>query len=344
MIIADCERDRIRADEYLDGLRGAPFVQSSRWASVKTGWGRELILAEGAGGRVTGVMSLLIRPVPVFGNVIYCPRGPVCGPGDGDALTQLTAGAREIIRRYRAAGILAEPDIRETDTETLPLLEALGWRRRTPRDVYDTVQPRSLFRLDLRGRTEEQHLEGFHKKLRYNIRLAQRRGVEIREGGREELGELSRLMAVTARRDGFRARPAEYYLRLWDALGEERVTMLLARAGGTAAAGLFVHYGGRTWYLYGASGSAHREDMPCHLLHWEAIRRCVARGDDVYDLRGFLEREDEGNGLYRFKRQFGGELVRLVGELYLTDTPLRYRLLRAAERLYLRTAPRLCRR
>ena len=84
MIIADCERDRIRADEYLDGLRGAPFVQSSRWASVKIGWRRELVLAEGAGGRVTGVMSLLIRPVPVFGNVIYCPRQAICSLCDPD--------------------------------------------------------------------------------------------------------------------------------------------------------------------------------------------------------------------------------------------------------------------
>lgn len=331
-----------RAGAFAAGLRGAHFMQTPMWAEVKGAWKSETILAEDAGGNVTGVMSLLIRRVPVFGNVIYCPRGPVCERFDRDTLAQLTAGAWELIRKYRAAGIHAEPDIREDDAARLFLLESLGWHRRPCRDVYDTVQPRSLFRLDLRGKSEDQVLAGFHKKLRYNIRLAQRRGVEITEGGRDDLPVLSRLMAVTARRDGFRGRPPEYFPRLWDALGPGHLTLLLAKAGGEpVAAGLFVHFGGRTWYLYGASADEHRSDMPCHLLHWEAIRRALARGDDIYDLRGFLEREDDSCGLYRFKRQFGAELVRLAGEVCLTASPVRYDLLRAAERSCLKLAPKI---
>ena len=342
MKIAEGQGDLARAEAFLRGLRGAPFMQSPLWAQVKGAWKSETVLAEGPDGRITGVMSLLIRRVPLFGNVIYCPRGPVCERPDRDALAQLTAGAWEIIEKYRAAGLHAEPDIPETDTAALFLFDALGWRRRPCRDVYDTVQPRSLFRVDLRGKTEEELLAGFHKKLRYNIRLAQRRGVEIVEGGREDLSALSRLMAVTARRDGFQPRAPEYFTRLWDALGPENVSVLLARAEGElAAAGLFVHYGGRTWYLYGASSDRRREDMPCHLLQWEAIRRALARGDDLYDLRGFLEREDDSCGLYRFKRQFGGELVRLAGELCLTASPLRYGLLRRAERWYMKLMPKL---
>lgn len=342
MKIAEGRGDLARAEAFLNGLRGAPFMQSPLWAEVKGAWKHEMILAEAPNGRVTGVMSLLVRHVPFFGNVIYCPRGPVWEKTDRDTLAQLTAGAWEIIGKYRAVGLHAEPDISETDTGALFLFDALGWRRRPCRDVYDTVQPRSLFRVELRGRTEEELLAGFHKKLRYNIRLAQRRGVEIVEGGRGDLPNLSRLMAVTARRDGFQPRPPEYFTRIWDAMGSEHVSLLQAKVDGEiAAAGLFVHYGGRTWYLYGASADRHRENMPCHLLHWEAIRRALARGDDVYDLRGFLEREDDSCGLYRFKRQFGGALVRLAGELCLTASPIRYNLLRAAERSYLKLVPKI---
>ena len=345
MKIAEGAGDLARAEAFLEGLRGAPFMQSPQWARVKGEWKNETVLAEDPDGRVTGVMSLLIRRVPLFGNIIYCPRGPVCERLDRDTLAQLTAGAWEIIGKYRAAGLHAEPDIPEEDTAALFLFDALGWRRRPCRDVHDTVQPRSLFRLELRGKTEEELLAGFHKKLRYNIRLAQRRGVVIEEGGRGDLAGFSRLMAVTARRDGFLPRPAEYFTRIWDALGPERVSLLQAKVDGEiAAAGLFVHYGGRTWYLYGVSADRHREDMPCPLLHWEAIRRALARGDDIYDLRGFLEREDDSCGLYRFKRQFGGDLVHLAGELCLTASPLRYNLLRAAERSYLKLAPKLSKR
>lgn len=342
MHIAASERDREAFRRFVEGTPGAHFMQGPEWAGVKANWGNEVVLADGPGGRIAGSMSLLIRRVPVFGNVIYCPRGPVCDPNDREALAQLTAGAREVTRRYGAAGVLAEPDVAETDERYLSLMESLGWRRRPCRDVYDTVQPRSLFRVELRGKSEEEVFAGFHSKLRYNIRLAGRRGVEIVEGSRDDLGEFSRLMAVTARRDGFRERPPAYFARLWDALGAGHVSLMLARAGGeTCAGGLFVHYGGRTWYGYGASADSHRQDMPCHLLHWEAIRRALRRGDSVYDLRGFLEREDDSCGLYRFKRQFGGELVRLTGELTLSDTPLRYELVREAERAYLRVAPKL---
>ena len=77
--------------------------------------------------------------------------------------------------------------------------------------------------------------------------------------------------------------------------------------------------------------------MPCHLLQWEMIRDALHRGDEVYDLRGFLEITDENNpnsGLYRFKKQFGGELVRLIGEVYFAYKPVTYALYRKAEKLY----------
>ena len=336
--LAEGPDDLLKFQEFLERDPRCNLAQSPLWARVKSNWSYELVLAEGPDGELTGGAGVLIRRLPVFGNLIYCPRGPVCADSDRRTMEELTRGLRELMVKYRAFAVRAEPDVRDTDMEFKDNMTSLGWRERQPRDALDTIQPRSLFRLDLRGRTEEQVFGGFHKKLRYNIRLAQRRGVEIVEGTRRDLEDFSDLMAVTAARDGFTARGREYYYRLWDVLAPERLTLLLAKMDGELlAAGLFAHMGGKTWYLYGASSNEHRNAMPCHLMQWEAIRRALARGDWLYDLRGFLEITDETDprgGLYRFKRQFGGDLTRLIGELYLTPHPLKYTLYRHTESLY----------
>lgn len=324
------------AGRFVEGHPAGHFLQTPAWARVKGCWKNEILLARDAQGDVTGEMSLLIRRLPLFGNLLYCPRGPVCDPGDAETLAQLTAGCRELTRRYRALGVRLEPDVPEEDGAFVTIMGELGWRRRPARDALDEIQPGSVFRLDLAGKTEEEIFSGFHKKLRYNIRLAQRRGVEVTEGGREDLGEFGALMEVTARRDGFLPRDEAYFKKIWDDLGPERVSLLRARYDGrTLAAGLFVRCAGKTWYLYGASGDEDRNLMPCHLLQWEAIRRAISRGDRLYDLRGYLEREN--SGLYRFKSQFGAKIVHLVGEIYLTDYPIKYALARKAERLLRKT-------
>ncbi len=337
MRIASDADDFAKFQRFLEDSPGCHFAQSPLWARVKAGWKYELVLSEGESGEIAGGAGALIRKLPVFGNIIYCPRGPVCGD-DSRVLEDITSGLKELMGRYRAFAVIAEPDVLESDMEFRAGAQALGWRFGKVRDARDTIQPRSVFRVDLSGKTEEEVMAAFHKKLRYNIRLAQRRGVEVAEGGREDIEAFAGLMEVTARRDGFTARGREYYYRLWDALAPEHLTLLLARAQGELlAGGLFVHMGGKTWYLYGASGDEHRNLMPCHLMQWEAIRRAIQRRDRLYDLRGFLEITDETDprgGLYRFKRQFGGDLVRLVCPMYLTDTPLKYALFQKSVRMY----------
>ena len=131
----------------------------------------------------------------------------------------------------------------------------------------------------------------------------------------------------------------EYFQRVWDELGPEHTTLLLAYYEGRPIAGAMpIFYGNKTWYAFGASAAEHRNLMPCHLLQWEMIKLALARGDDTYDLRGVLEVTDEhapNNGLYLFKHRFGGELHRFVGEVYAPYRPVVYRLYRLAERAFM---------
>jgi peptidoglycan pentaglycine glycine transferase (the first glycine) len=96
-------------------------------------------------------------------------------------------------------------------------------------------------------------------------------------------------------------------------------------------------FGNKAWYMYGASGDAHRERMPNHALQWEAIRWSKSQGCATYDLWGvpdedeaaldaqYMNRSDGLWGVYRFKRGFGGRLVRYVGASDRVYNSLLYR-------------------
>jgi lipid II:glycine glycyltransferase (peptidoglycan interpeptide bridge formation enzyme) len=198
-------------------------------------------------------------------------------------------------------------------------LQAAGWRHSTDRVQFDNT-----ILLDLTP-PEEQILAGMKQKTRYNIRLAQRHGVQVRPGGLEDLDLLMRMYAETSSRDGFVIRDPAYYRRAWeDFMGAGMAQPFIAEVEGEPVSGLIAYrFGATAWYLYGMSRSAHREKMPNHLLQWEAMRWAKSGGCAHYDLVGIPGRPDPTDslwGLYRFKVGFGGELLRTIGAW---DFPLR---------------------
>ncbi|MDD5369771.1 MAG: peptidoglycan bridge formation glycyltransferase FemA/FemB family protein, partial [Anaerolineaceae bacterium] len=178
------------------------------------------------------------------------------------------------------------------------------------------------------------------QKTRYNIRLAEKKGVIVRPCA--DLGEFEHLMQATGQRDGFAVHSLEYYrtaYRLFAA--REECALLVAEYAGTSLAAVMAFRRGvRAWYFYGASREAERSRMPAYLVQWEAMRWAILHGCQEYDLWGvpdaeeaqleaqFTERSDGLWGVYRFKRGFGGRLVRSVGSWDRVYLPSLYALYR----------------
>jgi lipid II:glycine glycyltransferase (peptidoglycan interpeptide bridge formation enzyme) len=134
-------------------------------------------------------------------------------------------------------------------------------------------------------------------------------------------------MALTGERNDFGVHTPDYYERAYALLAPAGMARLfLATYEDQPIAGVMVLLcGQKAWYMYGASGHEHRERMPNYALQWAAIRWARAQGCRTYDLYGipdedkvtleaqFTERHDGLWGVYRFKRGFGGEIVRSVG-------------------------------
>jgi lipid II:glycine glycyltransferase (peptidoglycan interpeptide bridge formation enzyme) len=198
-----------------------------------------------------------------------------------------------------------------------------------------SVQPARTILVDLTG-DEDTILAAMKQKTRYNIRLAERKGVSVRLAGAADLPAFYQLMQATSRRDGFGIHPLSYYRAAFELFAPQRAALLLAEVAGEPVAGLMVFaHGATATYLYGASSDSHREKMPAYLAQWAAMRWARDRGCTRYDLWGIPDCDEatleagfadhtarqtlptsSGEGLwgvYRFKRGFGGRVVRVAG-------------------------------
>lgn len=336
MRILTNESDRKEFTKFLETHERCNFQQSLEWAKVKTSWKAEVILAEDTNKKIIGALTVWIRKIPIFGNIMYSPRGPVCDVHNIDVLKQLTDGAKKLAEKYKAIVLRIEPDIKSDDDKFKNIMLELGYQiKDDAKNFREEIQPRYVFRLSVKDKTEDEIFKGFHQKTRYNVRLATKKGVTVKEGTKEDLKDFHKIMITTGKRDGFIIRPLEYFEKMYDELGPEHMKILMAYYEGKPISGVIpIMYGNKTWYLYGASSNEHRNLMPNYLLQWEMIKLAIKNKSDIYDLRGVPGIADDSNGLYRFKKGFGAEYTEFIGEVYIPFKPLTYRLYKVSEKTF----------
>jgi peptidoglycan pentaglycine glycine transferase (the first glycine) len=139
------------------------------------------------------------------------------------------------------------------------------------------IQPPRTIVIDLNG-TEDEILSRMKQKTRYNIRLAEKKGVTVRPW--DDLPAFHEMMLVTGGRDGFGVHSLEYYQRAYELFHPAGIAeLLVAEYEGMPLAALMVFARGRrAWYIYGASNDRERNRMPTYLLQWEAMRWARSKG------------------------------------------------------------------
>ena len=305
------------------------FVQSYLWGKQKPMWQWDAIAVRGEDGAIRGSLAVMTRKVPGIGRTLmYGCRGPVCDLDDRETFSQLLDGARALAKKYKSYVIKIDPDVPSSNTAFSSMLQSFGFRAKEGGKNFEAIQPRYVFRLNVEGKTEEELLANFHQKWRYNIRLAERKGVTVRVCGKEMVPAFSDLMLTTGVRDGFVTRKPEYFAAMLDNLGEHARLYMAFDPNDTPIAGtLAIHYGDKVWYLYGASSNEHRNLMPNYLLQWRMMQWAVETNCRIYDFRGVSGDVSEDNplyGLFRFKQGFGGDFTEFVGEMDLVLSPVIY--------------------
>jgi len=347
-------------DAFVAARPNAHILQTSAWGELKSrfGWSADRIALERDTRIVAGALVLFRRLPLRLGTLAYVPKGPIVDPGDSELVAALIAGLDQLARRRRAILLKIEPDAPDSvnDPAGRAPREAprsgsgvgtsgytAAWKPALLghyfRSSPHSIQPPRTILIDL-TRGEEEILAAMHHKTRYNIRLAERKGVTVREATRSDLPAFNALMQATGSRDRFAVHSPAYYAAAFDLFVPRNCARLfVAEVESQIVAGLFAFaHGERAWYFYGASGDAHRERMPNHALQWHAMRWAKSIGCREYDLWGipdedestleaqYLDRHDGLWGVYRFKRGFGGKVVRFAGAFDRVYNSLLYRL------------------
>lgn len=111
------QQNKEKYTKFLESHPRCNFQQSLEWGKVKDAWTNEVVLAEDENGNIIGSLSVLIRKIPIFGNLMYSSRGPVCDIHDEKVLAQLTEGLKELAKKYHAFVLKMNPDIKSDDQE-----------------------------------------------------------------------------------------------------------------------------------------------------------------------------------------------------------------------------------
>jgi len=325
--------NEIRILEYPDArawddfvaAHGGHVLQSSPWGELKTrfGWSAHRVALARDDALIAGA-QILFRRLPLGLRFAYIPRGPVVGPNDSNTVTALFDALCHAAKSRYAFALKIEPNWLDVPTSNFQLPTS-NFRLLTS----NSIQPRTTIHLDLTPDLDA-ILAQMKPKWRYNIRLAERKGVTVREGSADDLATFHRLMQVTSARDKFAIHSENYYRAAFELFtARDYARLFVAEYAREPLAMIFVTaFGGEAIYLYGASSNAHRERMPNHALHWAAIQWAKARGCARYDLWGLGATTDAdahtAHGLYQFKQGFGGAVVRYAGAYDVVFSRWRY--------------------
>lgn len=331
--------NQVKWEAYLLAHHGH-LLQSWAWGELKSrfDWSATRLQTGDAAAQI------LFRRLPLGLTLAYIPKGPVLDWADREQGLTFFSLIHAEAKKRRAILLKIEPNLWSPNCNldsgqaqtALELLSAAGF------SPADTIQPRTSLVIDLKGDAQT-ILAAMKQKTRYNIRLAEKKGVTVRQGSAADVSTFHRLALTTAARDGFGVHNLDYYQAAYALFAPERCVLLIAEFEDQPLAALIAFSQGQeAYYFYGASANEHRNLMATYLIQWEAIRWAKSQGCIHYDLWGIpdadlttleaeFEQRNEGLwGVYRFKRGFGGQWVQSIGAFDYVYNPLLYQVYKLA--------------
>ena len=308
-------------------------LQSYEWGEFRKQTGVEVVREGG--------IQITIHKIPhTPWNVGYCPKTGMLGKEE-------VAILNKVAKENNCIFIKCEPKEEITSFNQLtikPLMKQMGF-----------VEGRSLFTkynfvLDVTP-SEAELLASFKQKTRYNIKVAEKKGVTVAiDDSPEAFEKYLELTEETTKRQGFYAHSRDYHKKMWNTLHPAGIAHLLTAkypTSPTATQGhsedeiittwILFKFNDTLYYPYGASTRLYREVMANNLVMWEAIRLAKDWNCRYLDMWGALGPEadpkDPWFGFHTFKSGYGARHVEYIGTWDYVAMPTMYKLYRLGEKI-----------
>ena len=254
-------------------------------------------------------------------TVGYCPKSKIPSAQDMKAIKKEALKQKAIMVKF-------EPNVMADSKFSMKMIGLVKGR---------SLFTRFSFWLDL-TKTESELLAGMKSKTRYNVRLAEKKGVRVVEDSSNKgFEDYWRLMEETTNRQAFYAHNKAYHQKMWQVMRKAGQAHLFKAVykGKVLSAWIVFIFNGVLYYPYGASSREHRDLMANNLLAWEVIKFGKEKGCKRFDMWGSLGKSPNKNdpwyGFHKFKEGYGGDLVEFVGSWDLVVRPVLYWLYRLGE-------------
>lgn len=327
-------REVLNQDEHWDFVLAQPphsgaFLQTPAWAEYQRRLGnttKELVYVYA--NRVAAICVLVRSPLPA--NFFYwlAPKGPRFSSTLTLAQQQeASADLFAYLKRENGVFFRLEPAVKPAAVKKVK-----------------EVNPRATVMVKLEPDFAE-ILASMHEKTRYNMRLAERRGLKFRWGESEDFQKFWQLLEATSKREGFKTHQRQHYQVMFDIFAKEPLTTkkiacrlgLVEYQGALLAASLVLVANSQATYLHGASTRERRDLMAPYMLHGSTIRLLKEAGIASYDMWGVQPKDGSlpnWSGFTRFKMGWGGEYWEDPGTFDYVIRPLPYLMYKIARRIF----------
>ncbi|HFE9681661.1 TPA: peptidoglycan bridge formation glycyltransferase FemA/FemB family protein [Clostridium perfringens] len=223
-------------DKFNESDRKGHIFQTSYWAELKKDWKKKFIAGYDNDNNMVITATILLRKAPYINKYMgYIPRSFTCDYNNKKLLIEFTEYLREFAKKNNISFITIDPDIhlKENEealsegTEIKNFLKSLGYKN-TDSKNFEAIQPNFVFRLPLPTEGTKMDIKKavfkkFSSKTRYNIKVAEERGLSVEVYDKETLNEdvldrFHEIMVTTGKRDNFLVRHREYFKDMIDYL------------------------------------------------------------------------------------------------------------------------------
>jgi len=311
-------------DDFVKTHPLATIHQLSDWGHFQStipSRGKYWIIALKEDNKIIGGTVVVRHSLPKGYSWLYCPRGPLIDFHNHHQLKALLDELKNLAKVENSIFVRFDP----------PLTNHLKLRHFNA--IKYGFQPQTTLVLDLK-QTQEELLKDMKQKGRYNIRLAEKKGVKVRIADPKnakqygaDLENFYNVLLETTERDGFTPHDQDFYQKMLASLPENTVLYLAEYENQLLSAMIVTNFGETSTYYYGASSNKNRHLMAPYLMQWQAIKDAKHSGKSVYDFMGIAPPKAKNHpwaGVTDFKLKFGGEVINYTKPLEFSFKPLHH--------------------
>jgi lipid II:glycine glycyltransferase (peptidoglycan interpeptide bridge formation enzyme) len=333
--VPEAEKDQY--NQFVAAEESGSFLQSWEWGQWQAALGRQVVRLKilDDSGQQIGTVQFIKMPIWGKRHYIYAPYGPVLAGGEQLQVAH-SAGSGQASEKLKEFLLCLKTKFSHAAFIRIEPKQKISWSENQLVRKSQNIQPGKTLLIDL-SKSEEQLLSEMHHKTRYNIKVAQKHGVEIKDEFAISVGhglffdEALKLIQETSKRQKFTTFSQGYYRKMADffALGSKgAVNLHIYKAifrNQLLGAAFMVDFGSTRTFLFGGSSQFHKNVMAPYLLHWKAMEDAKNLGLKHYDFWGTETSSGETPGFVRFKLGFGGQEKEYGGAYDIVNNKLLYK-------------------